>query len=110
VVDAAAARVAAFRVRGMCCAACPARIAAALRSLPGVAACAIDEASGRVSVSYDGGAPGTNGSALGPRALRDALVALGYTAEPWDADGNGTGDDAAADTAAEAAEWCADVA
>jgi copper chaperone CopZ len=99
VVDASAARHATFRVQGLCCAACPARIAAVLRATPGVGTVAVEPEACRVSVSYDG-------AAVGPRALRDALLGLGYGAEPWAQDGGGEGGDAAADTAAEVAEWC----
>ena len=96
VLAADAARRAVFRVAGLCCAACPARIVAALRALPGVAAVAVSEADCRVAVAFDA-------AATGPRALRDALLALGYGAEPW-SDRAGDEEDAT-DTGAEAAEW-----
>jgi Cu+-exporting ATPase len=97
VLAADAARRAVFRVAGLCCAACPARIVAALRALPGVAAVAVSEADCRVAVAFDA-------AATGPRALRDALLALGYGAEPW-SDRAGDADEDATDTGAEAAEW-----
>ena len=96
VVDASAARRVAFRVTGMCCAACPTRIAAALRAVPGVGAVAIDEPDCKVSVAFDG-------VEAAPRALRDALQRLGYEAELLEAgDGRGGDDD---DGALEVAEW-----
>ena len=98
VVAADAARRAVFRVRGLCCSACPARIVAALRALPGVAAVAVDEAECRVAVAFDA-------AATGPRALRDALLALGYGAEPWSDRAGTGGEEDSTDTGAEAAEW-----
>jgi Cu+-exporting ATPase len=110
-----AARRAAFKVTGVCCAACPPRIAAALQVLPGVGEVGvlqpgtgedlIDALSSRppgplpflkVTVAFDA-------AEVGPRALRDALLALGYGAEPWVE--RGGEDDGMAAALAEAAEW-----
>jgi cation transport ATPase len=79
----------------MCCAACPARIAAALRALPGVGAVALEEQACKVRVAFDA-------EATGPRAIRDALVSLGYDAEPLAPEDAAGGADEAA---AEIAEW-----
>jgi cation transport ATPase len=95
VVSAADARSAAFRLAGMCCAACPARIVAALRALPGVGAVALEEQACKVRVAFDA-------EATGPRAIRDALVSLGYDAEPLAPEDAAGGADEAA---AEIAEW-----
>jgi hypothetical protein len=98
VIEADAARRAAFRVSGMCCAACPSRILAVLRAVKGVAAASLDEEACKVSVAFDA-------SQTGPRALRDAMLALGYGAEPWAARGGGDDDDGAAASQAETDEW-----
>ena len=97
VIASDAAKRAVFRIAGMCCAACPVRIVAALRDTPGVAAVAVSEAQCRVAVAFDA-------ATTGPRKIRDVLLALGYGAEPW-SDRSGDAEEDSTDTGAEAAQW-----
>jgi len=67
-----------FKVGGMSCAACSARVEKAVRAVSGVDSCSVNLLTGTMSVDGD----------VGRDAVIAAVVAAGYTAEPLDRDKN----------------------